>query len=73
MSVVQKKELIFRQKNAKADFKIEFLFECDGVKMYRFYDKGRARYFTTGNGRMIDSTHKEGGRSQVTVDDTVIQ
>lgn len=31
--------------NAKADFQIEFLFECDGVKMYRFRDGGRLRYY----------------------------
>lgn len=28
-------------------FVIEFLFEKDGVKMYRFYDDGRYHYFTT--------------------------
>ena len=60
--------------NAKADFNIEFLFECDGVKMYRFYDRGRYRYFTTGNGKMTDSTYvKNAGKSVVKVDDTVIQ
>jgi len=60
--------------NAKADFNIEFLFECDGVKIYRFYDKRRARYFATGNGRMTDSTYKQStGKSYVVHDDTVIQ
>jgi hypothetical protein len=60
--------------NAKADFNIEFLFECDGVKIYRFYDKGRARYFATGNGRMIDSTStRSSGRTRMVVDETVIQ
>lgn len=60
--------------NAKADFNIEFLFECDGVKIYRFYDKGRARYFATGNGRMTDSTYRVStGKSSVVRDDTLIQ
>ena len=60
--------------NARADFNIEFLFECDGVKIYRFYDKGRARYFATGNGRMTDSAHSYGsGKSKGIVDDTLIQ
>lgn len=60
--------------NAKDDFYIEYLFECDGVKMYRFYDGGRFRYFTTGNGKMIDSTHvQRSGKSNTIVDDTVIQ
>ncbi len=60
--------------NAKTDFNIEFLFECDGVKIYRFYDKGRARYFATGNGRMTDSTYRvSNGKSSVVRDDTLIQ
>lgn len=54
----------------KADFEIEYLFECDGVKMYRFYDNGHYRYFTTGNGRMTNSLDVHGKHL---VDDTVIQ
>ena len=26
--------------------KVELLFEADGCKVYRFYDRGNARYFT---------------------------
>ena len=60
--------------NAKADFHIEFLFECDGTKIYRFYDGGRAKYFATGNGRMTDSIYSQSsGKTRVIVDDTVIQ
>ena len=51
------------------DFEVEYLFECDGVKMYRFYDDGRYRQFTTGNGRMTDSL-SSGKRH---TDETVIQ
>ena len=29
------------------EFEVEFLFKKDGVKVYRFYDDGRYRYFTT--------------------------
>ena len=29
-------------------FEVEYLFEKDGVKVYRFYDNGHAHYFTTG-------------------------
>lgn len=54
----------------RADFEIKYLFECDGIKMYRFYDNGRYRYFTTGNGRMTSSTYVNG---KTIVDDTVIQ
>jgi hypothetical protein len=28
-------------------FQVEFLFEKDGIKMYRFFDGGRHHYFTT--------------------------
>lgn len=28
------------------DFEVEFLFEKDGVKMYRFYDNGKYHYYT---------------------------
>lgn len=30
----------------KGDFKVEFLFEKNGIKMYRFRDGGRYHYFT---------------------------
>lgn len=60
--------------NAKDDFKIEYLFEQDGVKIYRFRDNGRTIYFATGNGRMTDSTSTSTGRkSATTFDDTLIQ
>lgn len=59
--------------NAKEDFNIEFLFECDGVKMYRFYDCGDIRYFTTGNGKMVNSKYKPQPKSVDTYDDSAIQ
>lgn len=31
------------------DYDVKFLFECDGVKVYRFYD-GKYIYFTNANG-----------------------
>lgn len=40
------------------DFEVEFLFEKDGVKMYRFYDNGRYHYYTN-RGETI-TTQKEG-------------
>jgi hypothetical protein len=38
------------------EFKVEYLFEKDGIKVYRFYD-GRYHYFTTGGTTM--STYHE--------------
>lgn len=32
------------------DYNVEFLFECNGVKVYRFYDQGCNVYFTDANG-----------------------
>jgi hypothetical protein len=42
-------------------FQVEFLFEKDGIKMYRFSDGGRAHYFTS-KGETI-STQKSGKHS----------
>jgi hypothetical protein len=39
-------------------FEVEYLFDKDGIKVYRFYDNGRTHYFTTG-GETI-STHTSG-------------
>ena len=33
-------------------FQIEYLFEKDGLKVYRFYDGGYSHYFTTGGETM---------------------
>lgn len=32
------------------DYNVKFLFECDGVKVYRFLDRNRLIYFTDANG-----------------------
>lgn len=36
--------------NTRDNFNVVLLFECEGVKVYRFFDAGRYRYFTIGNG-----------------------
>lgn len=41
---------------AKHDFNVQFLFESDGVKVYRFYDSGDYIYFTNCNG---ETSHNE--------------
>jgi hypothetical protein len=41
-------------------FEVEFLFEKDGIKMYRFYDGGHSHYFTTG-GQTI--TEQQSGKT----------
>jgi hypothetical protein len=37
-------------------FQVEFLFEKDGIKMYRFFDGGKHHYFTT-TGETINAQH----------------
>ena len=32
------------------DYDVQFLFECNGVKVYRFHDSGDDVYFTDANG-----------------------
>ena len=32
------------------DYRVQFLFECNGVKVYRFYNCGAYVYFTDANG-----------------------
>lgn len=38
------------------EFRVEFLFEKDGVKVYRFEDGSRYHYFTTGGQTMTTQT-----------------
>lgn len=41
------------------DYDVQFLFECNGVKVYRFFDRGNEVYFTDANG-MIKYQHTAG-------------
>jgi hypothetical protein len=49
------------------DFKIEFLFEQDGCKIYRFKDSGRYIYWTNCSGNIQSNYHQQAGRSGYTV------
>jgi hypothetical protein len=40
------------------DFQVRFLFEKDGIKIYRFKDAREYRYFSIGNGCFIPSVQK---------------
>ena len=51
------------------DFEVEFLFEKDGVKMYRFYDNGRFHYYTD-RGETI-SAHSTGGKNSTTYNENI--
>lgn len=43
-------------------FEVEYLFEKDGVKMYRFYDNGHAHYFTS-MGETISTQDTRSGKT----------
>ena len=47
---------------SKDDFGITYLFEVDGIKVYRFYDGGRFIYFTNKVGN-IEYTNSNGKQS----------
>lgn len=54
-------EPIFTEKVGKDNkYEVDFLFEKDGVKVYRFFDGGRFHYFTT-NGTTL--TQRNMGKS----------
>lgn len=60
-------ELVYPDKS-NDDFNVKLLFEIDGVKVYRFYDAGYYRYFSTGVGtyiptRIAQSRGKRGSSS----------
>lgn len=46
-------------KESKESFDIEFLFEVDSIKVYRFRDGGRNVYFSSSEGR-FDSQYTTG-------------
>ena len=43
-------------------FAVEYLFEKDGVKVYRFYDGGHAHYFTS-QGETISTQQNSTGKT----------
>lgn len=44
------------QRETQLDYSVEFLFETDGVKIYKFYDEGKYRYFATKGGTTLNQT-----------------
>lgn len=50
----------------KGDFKVEFLFEVDGCKMYRFKDGTRYVYWVNQTGRVQSDVTRNSGKSSHT-------
>lgn len=58
----------------KGNFRPEFLFEVDGVRVFRFYDSGRHVYFTNTTGRVEwERTSSNGKRRVIYHEATVCQ
>ncbi len=58
---------------SQENFDITFLFEIEGVKIYRFDDAGHYRYFSIGNGKYLNQTIKNSnGKISYAYDDGVI-
>ena len=48
-------------------YKVEYLFEHEGCKVYRFYDRGQYVYFTNCNGEAIAKTDSTEVRNAIRV------
>ena len=55
---------ICEQRINNPNFHVTLLFECEGVKVYRFYDNGKAHYFTS-RGEAMSSWYERVGKTQV--------
>lgn len=57
----------------QSEYKIKFLFEVDGVKIYRFHDRGEYRYFATKGGSVLNQTQsRRVGKRTIYYDSGVI-
>jgi hypothetical protein len=60
------REPIFTEETQNnADYTVDYLFEHDGCKVYRFYDKGEYIYFTNCNGETIRKTDSKSIRNSI--------
>ncbi len=51
----------------KGDFEVEFLFEHDGCKVYRFQDNGRYIYWSNCSGKISYNEIHSSGKTTYTV------
>ena len=51
---------IEESKTNNDDYEVTYLFEKDGVKMYRFYDGMHYHYFTSGGETISTQTNRSG-------------
>ena len=59
---------IYRQPPANnGTYRVDYLFEHEGCKVYRFYDNGNYVYFTNCNGEAVTQTDSTAIRNQIKV------
>ncbi|SUE33653.1 DUF4884 domain-containing protein [Rikenella microfusus] len=51
---------VMRPNDGNRNYSPKFLFEVDGVRVYRFYDGGRYIYFTNSTGRVSYTISRRG-------------
>ena len=54
------------KRSSNASYKVERLFEVDGVTVYRFLDNGRYIYFTNRTGEAGYTYRRKSGKAHVT-------
>ena len=60
------KEPVSTERSSNNEFKVDLLFENNGVKVYRFFDGGRAIYYTDARGRTEWTTTHSNGKVTTT-------
>ncbi len=64
------KEGIRTSSTNNCHFQVSFLFEHEGIKVYRFYDGSRYHYFTS-KGECIGSQSYQSGKTRVYFDENI--
>lgn len=59
------KPIVREEPQNNATYKVDYLFEHDGCKVYRFYDRGEYIYFTNCNGETIRKTDSTAIRNSI--------
>jgi hypothetical protein len=61
------KPIAVEQPRNNATYQVDYLFEHDGCKVYRFYDRGNYIYFTNCNGEAITKTDSTEIRNRISL------
>jgi hypothetical protein len=64
-SCIQQRPIVKEQSNNNKDYKVSYLFEYEGCKVYRFYDRGNEVYFTNCRGEAITKTDSTEVRNSI--------